>query len=225
MLEDDLLVREIEARAPSIARTVYLRMYEDPFWEARFGRKGHYHTERDGNYHLTYLVQALRAQSPSIMTQYAQWVRSLLVTRGMCSSHLVENFAALSGVLAEEALPDVERAQAMLRAAADALTYPRGVPAAIDRVAPGLVLELAGEGEMRSARDIVRHLSFLADSIALARPELLREYVEFIEGWRGEPEAFRATLAAIEAALREEIDAASMTAVRAHLDAALGRSR
>jgi hypothetical protein len=222
MYEDEPLVRELEARAPAIARTVYLRMYEDPFWEARFGRKGHYHTERDGNYHLTYLVQALRAQSASIMTQYAQWVRGLLVPRGMCSSHIVENFGVLSEVLAAEALPDVDRAQAMLNAACEALAHPDGAASAIDRAAAKITSDVAGEGELQSARDVARHLSFLADSIALGRPELFRGYVEFIERWRGQPAAFRATLDVIFAALDRELDGADAARVRAHLAAALG---
>ena len=214
----DELVRAIELRAAKMSSVVLERVYEDPFWDARFGKRGRYHTERDGNYHLSYLVQALRAGAPSVMVDYARWLRSVLVTRGMCSLHLAENFAMFRVVLVELGPPGVERAAAMLTAAEEALRYEVGTAAAIDRVAPSLARELArGSDPVSAERDVRRHLSFLADALDLDRPDLFGAYLKFLSDWRGDSGAVKSTISSVVDALVLKLPPGAAGEVRSHL--------
>jgi len=89
------LAAALERRAPEIARASSEGMLADPFWAARFGARGDHHTRQDGDFHVGYLVQALRLESPGLLENYARWLRGVLVPRGMCSHHLREHFRVL----------------------------------------------------------------------------------------------------------------------------------
>ncbi|NUO51710.1 MAG: hypothetical protein HOV80_22880 [Polyangiaceae bacterium] len=218
----DELVRAIETRAAKMASVVLERVYEDPFWDARFGKRGRYHTERDGKYHLDYLVQALSANAPSVMVDYARWLRSVLVTRGMCSLHLAENFALFRAVLGENGLPGVERAEVILAAAERALLYEVGTPAAIDRAAPIIARELGRSGDpVATERDLRRHLSFLADSIDLGRPDLFGGYVKFMSEWCGDRERVKNTISSVVEALTHTLVPAARDEIESHVSRAV----
>ena len=210
--------RAIEAHAEQVARTVYARVYRDPFWDARFGKRGHYHTERDGNYHLSYLAQAVRARAPKVMAEYALWARGMLVPRGMCSHHLAENFGMIRDALAEQGIAG--DAAAILDAAALALTYTDGPSGALDRIAEGAVGTLAVQGGTSStARDWRHHLSYLADAVALGRPELFSDYLAFLDRWQAEALPSAALRAQLAAVLGERLPAPALESVRPYLTA------
>lgn len=214
----DALADRIDEDGAALAKIVLQRVFEDPFWDVRFGKRGRFHTERDGNYHLSYLTQALRAGSAAVMIDYARWLRSVLVTRGMCSQHLAENFRLFQTVLLEAGIADVQRANAILEQAALALRYEQGLAGAIDAVADAIADELALPGTPLSGqRDIRRHLSFLADSIALERPDLFGIYQAFLErGW-STIAPFSTTLEQVVAALEGRLGRDRAAEIRSHL--------
>src|SRR5436305_13118195 len=90
------LADAIELRASALAERALAAMYRNPFWDERFGERGRRFAREDNLHHLAYLVQALRAESPDLLTGYARWLQRVLTTRGMCSRHVGENFARLS---------------------------------------------------------------------------------------------------------------------------------
>ena len=75
----DVTADALQAQAAEIARAAQARMLADPFWAARFGERGGKHTRQDGDFHVTYLVQAVRLDSSVLLESYALWLRSVLV--------------------------------------------------------------------------------------------------------------------------------------------------
>ena len=82
------LIERLEASAPELARRSIAEMYDNPFWQERFGSRGRENADRDGQYHVSYLIQALAARDASVLTNYARWLQTLLVSRGMSSRHI-----------------------------------------------------------------------------------------------------------------------------------------
>jgi len=194
------LQAELASAGPRLRDRVLAEMYRNPFWEERFGERGRRHAGRDGEYHTQYVIEALAANDPQIFVRYAVWLREVLVTRGMCSRHLVENFDRLAAAIAEETWPDRERAVAILHAGSRALVHTTGDAGALDaaraRIAreataaiyaahPGWAARWGEAGRARCADDLEYHLCYLADALALARPELFAQYVTFMAAFLG----------------------------------------
>lgn len=239
------LADRIEAMKEALGIRVIDAMYAaNPFWEERFGARGRRHADQDAAYHLSYLASALRIGSASVMTEYARWLRGVLVPRGMCSRHLEENFEKMREAIVSAKVPDAEAALDLLALAVDALRHRDGAAGRIERSAPATAARVAGrllgapgegtvargdEGRARLEEDLRYHLAYLADAAATKRPELFAEHVVFAAGSlarRGIPPAhLLATLAALEAdlgaSLGGEGDASSIIA--SCLAAARGR--
>jgi hypothetical protein len=191
------LAARIEARSPELASRVLDEMYRNPFWLERFGERGRDFARQDGEFHLAYLVQALAADDPRVLTGYARWLQSVLTTRGMCTLHIDDNFASLARTIADE-IADADPAIALLDAARHALRYEAAVPRlvqdhAADSAAAAAVeiyrrhpewAASAGEaGRRRCREDLCYHLSYLADALALDRPGIFTDYVDWIAGF------------------------------------------
>jgi len=213
---------EIERRLPPLSRRVIEEMYRNPFWQERFGDRGRQRAGEDGDFHVRYLAEAVRAGSPAVMMSYARWLRSLLVARGMCTRHLADNFARLAGaVAAEPAFPGQTTAVDLLIGAEAALLYDDAEPRALQDRAPQLAAEAVSRlrdhhpdwyadlrgGWSRCLDDVLYHLSYLADARAAGRPDLLVAYLQFIARFlvkRGVPvQHLKATLEALDATLVE----------------------
>ena len=214
------LADRIEAHGPALAGRVVEQLYRDPFWQERFGERGRRFAEEDGRHHVSYLVQALRVGEPDVLRAYAQWLQGVLTPRGMCSRHLSDNFALLADALLADGLDAEGTATAYLRAAQDALRYPDGAARPIQEQADVLAARtvdavsrqhpewLDGRDEAGRARcqDAVRsYVSYLADAVALERPELFADHMRWTAGSlarRSIPVGdLDATLAALEGAL------------------------
>jgi hypothetical protein len=135
----DRLRDALAARAVTLSQRVLDRMYENPFWMERYGERGRRFANEDSLHHVGYLDQALAAGDAAVFERYARWLRSVLVTRGMCSEHLAENFRLLAEAVTADALPDAERAVAILHDGAGSLTYESGAAAALEAVKPRLL--------------------------------------------------------------------------------------
>jgi hypothetical protein len=210
------LADALEIRAGEFSERAMAEMYEDPFWDARFGERGRRFSGEDGRYHVRYLVEALRAGTPETLTQYARWLQSVLTTRGMCSRHLAENFERLARII-RDSVEGAELAVAYLRAAEEALLYPGG-PAREVQDASGAVAALVAQKEPESsparegrpggagqADDPRTVLSYLADAMALGRPEIFVDHLAWLASFLAQRGAQRdrltRTLSAMEEAL------------------------
>ena len=191
----DAIIQRLEARGPQISARIIAEMYQNPFWKERFGDRGRKHADQDGNYHLSYLIQALMARDAAVLTSYARWLQSVLTTRGMCTRHLADNFERLERAIGEE-IEDASLATEYLREARAALRYDNGPGRELQDLAGSIVdtvvetleqrhpdwLAQRGEAGRRSCRDDIHyHLSYLSDAVALGRPELFTEHTDWID--------------------------------------------
>lgn len=211
--------RYLEAHGPRLSRAVTEMMYADPFWSERFGARGRKHADEDGQYHLRYVLQALEARDPGLVVHYARWLQGVLVSRGMCSRHLEENFLRLGGALREDGAPGVpawerDEAIALFERAAAALRY--SVPGASEvqertpELARAAVEALRGEqpewtpeaeARARCEDDARYHLSYVADAIASGRAGSFVEYVRWRVGFQERVHVPRARTVALLQAL------------------------
>lgn len=183
------LADRVAREGPSAAERSVARMYEeDPFWWERFGERGRRFADEDGQYHVTYLVEALRQGSPLTLVEYARWLRGVLTARGMCTLHLVENLGRLATVLVGRDAT-MGPAAGFLRAAVAGLEYTDGpaggLQGAADEVAEAVASELAGTegGSDDAAWREARHLvSYVADALASGRGDLLAAHVRWLAG-------------------------------------------
>lgn len=205
----DSLTAELQAHAEALTTRVLDDMYADPFWDARYGERGRKFAHEDGLHHISYVIQALSANDDGVFTKYARWLRSVLVSRGMCTSHIIDNFERLRRALAE-CVPNSEPARAVLRSGVEALQY-RGGPAAeltaaaariTDAVAPA-----ADSGGSWRRNEAEKLLSYLADGLESGRSDRFTEHARWLARYaeqRGLPADYFAKLlsdmvAAIEA--------------------------
>lgn len=220
MPPDRALAERIAAHADALARRSTARMYEDPFWEARFGTRGRRYAEEDGRHHVDHLVLALQIGNAGPIAQYARWLRVVLTTRGMCSRHIEQNFTRLGEAIDEAGIEEAEVAHALLRDGARALRPEVSSAAALFDARVGIaeraraLLDAAHGGQAAPGDDTVPgstadHLatlaSFLADAVALSRPEVLAKHAAWLSSWTTgggrDPGYVPALLGAIEAAL------------------------
>ena len=167
-MNDDLL-RLLESHGHAISQQVLDDMYrEDPFWTRRFGDRGRRHANEDSDFHMQYLRRAVDANDPDVMVRYATWLRDVLVSRGMCSRHLAENFERLARAIGAHAWDGGKKAVAIVEGAARALDYRAGTAA-------HTVQNLAFPD------DDGRHLtSYLADAVARGNSTLFADHVRWL---------------------------------------------
>lgn len=226
------LAARIGARADALAARTLARMYENPFWDARFGERGRGFAAQDQHHHLRYLIIALRIGGPYTMTWYARWLQTVLTTRGMCSRHVDENFTRLAEAIVAEGIEEPDSALALLQAGREALRYQVGPARAVQEATVDLTddtvsalyarhpewLERWGEaGRTRCREDVTYHLSYLADGLALTRPDLFASYVGWIAGYLETLGIQRAhlaeTLAALQRASRHQLSVEHQTEI------------
>ena len=185
------LARRLEQSANALSARVVKEMYQDRFWLERFGERGLEHSQRDGRFHISYLVQALIAGDPGVLTRYARWLRSVLTTRGMCTLHLAENFERLARATQEQVFdsaPAVEYLRAAGAALLDDAGPARELQLASERIARSCVPDSAppssvGSTSGRDARAELLHLlSYLADALWLGRTEHFLAHVRWLRG-------------------------------------------
>jgi hypothetical protein len=182
------LSRQLESRVDRLAAASVEWMYQDPFWEARYGaERARRFGSEDARFHVRYLVQALAEQRPSVLEGYAVWLRTLLVSRGMCTLHLDQNFAGLQAALAAEGFGPESPAQAYVQAARAALRYPQGPARTVQERAPELAhravqalgAEVPPSLHARLEAELQLHLSYLADAMGTGRAELFAHHVRW----------------------------------------------
>jgi len=120
------LRRALAEHAVALSQRVLDEMYENPFWMERYGARGRNFANEDSLHHISYLDQALASADPLIFERYARWLRTVLVTRGMCTEHLAENFRLLARAITDAGLPDDAAAREILLRGDASLRYEDG---------------------------------------------------------------------------------------------------
>ena len=90
-----------------IVEKVVITMYKDyPYLEEKFGDKGKERTIEDNFYHFLYLNTAYKLKDTQTFLEYALWLNSILVSRGMKTDLIIYNFEKIkenmSGMLDKE---------------------------------------------------------------------------------------------------------------------------
>lgn len=222
------LASAIEQRAVQLARASTDAMLADPYWDARFGPRGERHAHQDGDFHVSYLVQALRLDSAALLANYACWLRSVLVPRGMCSHHLREHFRVLGDEVHRAGIHVPEGGLEVLGEAAAALTYEGGEAGAIDAVAGDVAraaaTRLDGRPTPGRESEIREWISFLADALAAARPALFERHVAFMRSFGGRPGLAPVPVESVLDAISAELEAAVDPGVWREVALLLGRA-
>jgi len=203
------LAERIEAKASELGRRAIVEMYQNPFWQERFGARGREMSDKDSEFHISYLIQALIASQPDVLTRYARWLQTLLVSRGMCSRHIDENFERLARAIGDE-ISEPEPALELLRAARQALIYESGPARELmlsaeplaERVVDALwsrqpswfsaassypslaTFESIHQAERARCRsDVLDYIAYLADALHAGRPELFAAHAAWMHGF------------------------------------------
>jgi hypothetical protein len=227
------LIERLEASAAELARRSIAEMYDNPFWQARFGDRGRENADRDGAYHVSYLIQALAANDASVMTNYARWLQTLLVSRGMSSRHIAENFERLSRAIRAE-VAEPEPALELLASATRALVYDAGPARELQQLAVPLAQAVVDELERthtawfaaassypslaaldsieqaeraRFEDEVLDFVAYLADALHAARPELFVGHVLWTQAYQVRRRAPHARVEQTLRALREGLAA------------------
>jgi hypothetical protein len=186
------LARRLEQSSNALSARVVKEMYQDRFWMERFGQRGLEHSQQDGRFHVSYLVQALIASDPGVLTRYARWLRSLLTTRGMCTLHLTENFERLARATQEQVFdsaPAVEYLRAAVAALLDDAGPARELQLASARIACICAREVDGAPSLgatptrEAGAELLHLLSYLADALSLGRSEHFLAHVRWLRGF------------------------------------------
>jgi hypothetical protein len=172
---DSALADRLLEIASELTERALAEQYRDPFWYQRYGEpRATRHGRQDGNHHVSYLAEALRAHDPVVMERYARWLQQLLTTRGMCTRHIAECFDCLGRAINERGWSDARPALDVLAAATAALRYDGGPARAVQDRASAIA---GGDPELETLT------SYLADAIALARPDVLGDHVAWYVGF------------------------------------------
>lgn len=178
----------VRARGSALTAAVIDAMYAaDPFWLDRFGPGGRVRSHEDGVYHVRYLAEAMEADAPAHLARYACWLRGVIVARGMCTLHLETNLRLLADRFAEEA--GGARPARFLRKAADALhadgwvppDFAATLPAVLDAVRRAMRESVAARAPHDPGTEAAHVLSYVTDSLAAGRPELLAQHLAWLQ--------------------------------------------
>jgi hypothetical protein len=181
------LADALDAASDDLSLEVHEAMYADPFWMERFGERGAQFSRQDGRHHVHYLAQALRFDKPSIMIEYALWLRGVLTTRGMCTLHLDEALDDLADAIDKRGLEGAAAARRVLEAAREALIYPNGDARAIQEASPAIASDIVktAAGDLGSAAslgvdDAAHILSYAADAVAQENDRVFLDHLAWL---------------------------------------------
>ena len=177
------LVALLRTHAGRVNARVLSEMYENPFWEERYGARGRRFAQEDSDSHVAHLVLALESHSPAMLVSYAQWLQRVLTTRGMCSRHLAENFQRLAATIRDERWEGGGLAVEYLDQARGSLRHSSEPARSVEEAAPALARAAVDSGAAaqlpRSAEDVLDLVSYAADALWNERPDLFGAHLEW----------------------------------------------
>ncbi|HTV02041.1 MAG TPA: hypothetical protein VMF13_15945 [Luteitalea sp.] len=165
---NESLREALRGQARELSQAVLDRMYENPFWMERYGARGRGFADEDSLHHMRYLDEALAAGEPAVFERYARWLRTVLVSRGMCTEHLAENFRLLASGIEAASVAEASVAVSILTAGADALRYTEGDAGRLQQDEPRLLDAIRASAAGRAMRDDDRRylVSYVIDAAA-----------------------------------------------------------
>ncbi|WP_046176082.1 hypothetical protein [Domibacillus indicus] len=90
-------------------------MYRDyPELMNRFGERGREKCREDNHHHFNHLKTAHELQNVQLFVDYAHWLTSLLVSRGMKAEHVIDNFERIQQVLEDNQSEEADKYKSML---------------------------------------------------------------------------------------------------------------
>ncbi|MGM0836309.1 MAG: hypothetical protein ACQEV7_09135 [Bacillota bacterium] len=93
-----------------IVEKVVEEMYQDfPSLKEKFGEKGKERTIEDNFYHFLYLNTAYKLNDTNTFTEYATWLNSVLVGRGLKTEMIIYNFKKIQERMPGILEPEVEK--------------------------------------------------------------------------------------------------------------------
>ena len=198
MEERQTLCAAIEQQRAEMVRETVADLYRNPFWEARFAERGRQRADEDASHHLSHLITAIEVDSAATLKDYFSWLQSVLVTRGMCTRHLVDTADCMAQHLSRalgERWPEVESYYAAFY---DGLTYQHPDCLALERVEMAVAeavtrqmyaqelrsqYGLVESGRARCRLDNLYHLSYLKDATAFASADIFLHYWQWITSY------------------------------------------
>ena len=85
---------------PTLVDQIVSGIYKQyPELEEKFGERGKIKCREDNEHHLNYLETAFLIGEEKIFTDYALWLNNVLVSRGMQTAHLIDNFERIQDAI------------------------------------------------------------------------------------------------------------------------------
>jgi hypothetical protein len=172
------LRRALAEHAVALSQRVLDEMYENPFWMERYGARGRSFANEDSLHHIAYVDQALASADPLIFERYARWLRTVLVTRGMCTEHLAENFRLLARAIADAGLPDEGAAREILLRGDASLRYEDGDAGVLEGGRDQLLRAVEEAQAAQPMREDDRRylVSYLVDAVATGERTFFEQF-------------------------------------------------
>ncbi|MGE6755861.1 hypothetical protein ACQKFO_20900 [Rossellomorea sp. NPDC071047] len=99
----------MENKYKSVIDEAVERLYERyPELDVKYGEAGRKKCYEDNVHHFNYLESASNVRDSKVFSDYALWLNSVLVSRGMKSDHLIDNFKCIIESLEKS---DVEKGE------------------------------------------------------------------------------------------------------------------
>ena len=120
-----LLADALRADAAGAAEEVtddFLRLHPD--WIGRYGDRARVKGIEDARYHITFLAAAVESGAPRAFSEYAQWTRRVLESRGIAPGFLAENLAQVRDALVSRLAIETSALDPYVNGAIDALAHP-----------------------------------------------------------------------------------------------------
>ncbi|RLQ95502.1 hypothetical protein [Falsibacillus albus] len=105
----------IERALNPVLEKVVQKIYDKyPVILQKYGEEGKKKCYEDNLHHLRYLDSAYSVKNSNVFADYACWLNSVLVSRGMKPDHLIDNFIFLGEAIEENQTMEKERREEYL---------------------------------------------------------------------------------------------------------------
>ncbi|MGM0752157.1 MAG: hypothetical protein ACQET6_09490 [Bacillota bacterium] len=99
----------MENKYKSVIEDAVAKLYEQyPELDEKYGEVGRKKCYEDNIHHFNYLESASDVGESKVFSDYALWLNSVLVSRGMKSDHLIDNFKCIKESIKES---DVDKGE------------------------------------------------------------------------------------------------------------------
>jgi|GEM_PF-2568204 len=183
----------IRQHQDALVEMVVDAMYNSiPYWGVRYGERGRSSCAIDTYYNIAYIADALESDNTKGILIHTKWMRTFLVSRGMCTEYYADALRILIEAIVNS-IPSQFHAE--LRALEDALMnnlaynhpFETLLKASWDATQDTIVARTYDTNPLLSGRlsrhdylsDIHYKLSYLMDSVCLNNPSIFNKFIEW----------------------------------------------